>query len=427
MGGFIIALAIERWNLHRRMALHVVRVVGEQPRRLVLGFMLAVAFLSMWISNTAASMMMLPIGLSVITLAKDQLHKIPQDKFSEKAVQRFQKNFPTVLMLGIAYGASIGGVGTLVGTPPNLVFSHIFQMEFPNGPEITFTTWLFLGLPLVCSFLLVAWLLLVYVIYPPGRGQFFGGGEIIQNELERLGPISKAEKRLLIIFLLTALLWIFRRDISFSDYFKIPGWSTLLGLPQVDDGTVAIFMALSLFLIPAGISSRERLMNWETTQRLPWGILLLFGGGFALAAGFRQSGLSQWVGTQLVGLKTVPPVFMISSVSLLVTFLTEMTSNTATTQVILPVLASLAHAIKINPLLLMLPATISASCAFMLPVATPPNAVVFGSGYVPIIKMVRAGLVLNLVGVVMVLLTVYLVGVPLFNIELSHFPSGWAQ
>lgn len=427
MGGFMIALALERWNLHRRMALHVVRIVGEQPRRLVLGFMLAVAFLSMWISNTAASMMMLPIGMSVISLARDQLQKISLQEHNEKTLHRFQNNFPIVLMLGIAYGASIGGVGTLVGTPPNLVFCHIFQMEFPHGPEVTFTTWLLLGLPLVCVFLVVAWLLLVYVIYPPGRGQFFGGGTIIKQELTRLGRMSKAEKRILVIFLATALLWIFRQDISFSDSFKIPGWSSLLGLTKVDDGTVAIFMALSMFLIPAGNQSGERLMNWQTTRRLPWGILLLFGGGFALAAGFSQSGLSQWVGSRLTFLAKTPPIIMISSVSLLVTFLTEMTSNTATTQVILPVLASLARSIKINPLLLMLPATISASCAFMLPVATPPNAVVFGSGYVPIIKMVRAGLILNFVGVVMVLLTVYLVGVSVFDISLGHFPIEWTQ
>jgi len=426
MGGFIIALALERWNLHRRIALYVIRIVGDQPRRLVLGFMLAVAFLSMWISNTAASMMMLPIGMSVIALANDQIASFDGNVFNEKSLGRFQKNFSTVLMLGIAYGASIGGIGTLVGTPPNLVFSHIFRMEFPSGPEITFTSWLLLGIPFVFTFLIITWVLLVFVIYPPGRGRFFGGGAVIKVELEKLGAMTSAEKRLLVVFLATALLWIFRQDISFSAAFKIPGWSSLLSLSKVDDGTVAMFMALTLFLIPAGNRSGERLMDWNTAKNLPWGILLLFGGGFALAAGFKQSGLSLWIGSQLAFLANVPTTVMIASVSLLVTFLTEMTSNTATTQVILPVLASLSRTIEMNPLLIMLPATLSASCAFMLPVATPPNAVVFGSGYVPIIKMVRAGIILNFVGALVVLIVVYLIGVPAFHIDVASFPSSWS-
>jgi len=427
MGGFIIALALERWNLHRRIALHVVHIVGEQPRRLVLGFMLAVFLLSMWISNTASTMMMLPIGMSVIALARDQLQKLSFDKYDQKILDRFKNNFPLVLMLGIAYGASIGGVGTLIGTPPNLVFSQIFRMEFPNGPEVTFTNWLVIGLPFACVFLIITWIILVYVIYPPGRGQFFGGGEIIKQELEHLGPMTKAERRLLIVFFSTAFLWIFRQHISFGESLTIPGWSSLLGLSKTDDGTVAIFMALLLFLIPSGKSNGERLMNWETTQKLPYGILLLFGGGFALAAGFNESGLSQWISSKLTFLSKISQPFMIASVSCLLTFLTEMTSNTATTQVFLPVLASLSRAIDINPLLLMLPATISASCAFMLPVATPPNAVIFGSGYVPIIKMVRAGLILNFVGVVLVLLIIYLVGIPAFKIGIGNFPVEWTR
>ena len=416
LGGFIIALALERWQLHKRIALHTIHILGDQPKRIILGFMLAVSFLSMWISNTAAAMMMLPIAMSVISLVN--LNEFDKKSGDNSIPPKFKTNFPIALMLAVAYGASIGGVGTLVGTPPNLVFSQIFTMEFPHNTEITFSKWLVIGIPFTIIFLSLTWFLLVFIIYPLGKEKIISGSVIIKDELEKLGPITLAEKRLLVIFIATAVAWIFRKEISISPAIILPGWSSILGLTEVNDGTVAIFMAIFLFLIPAGNKKGERLMDWDTAKRLPWGILLLFGGGFALAAGFSSSGLSDLIGKQLVFLSKAPHIIIILCVSLLVTFLTEMTSNTATIQVILPIMAGLTRGMAMDPLVLMLPATISASCAFMLPVATPPNAVIFGSGKVPIIKMVKAGIILNFVGVIVVLIVVYFFAIPAFNIKL---------
>jgi len=427
VGGFTIALAMERWNLHRRLALGTIGLVGDRPRGLVLGFMIATALVSMWISNTATTMMMMPIALSVILLVRAQ----PEPQTRARAAR-----FGLALMLSIAYAASIGGMATLIGTPPNVVFAFRFHQEFPGAPEIGFARWLMIGVPFSAVFLLLTWALLVFLLHPLGRGRLLGGREVIRQEAARLGPITRAETGVLAVFLCAAFLWIFRAEIPLEIQIggfrisRIPGWSNLLGLVDantrwVSDGTVAMMAALSLFLIPAGRKKGERLVDWTTVERLPWNVLFLFGGGFALADGFVASGLSEWIGQQCRSFGQLPVQGQILAISGAITFLTELTSNTATTNMVLPVLAGVARAIQVNPLVLMLPATLSASCAFMLPVATPPNAIVFGTGVVPLRAMIRAGLLLNLVGMVLVLLLIYFVAIPLWAIDPQHLPAGW--
>ena len=413
IGGFIMALAMQRWNLHKRIALKIILWIGISPRRIILGFMAATAFLSMWISNTATAMMMLPIAMAIVVKLKDILDEHAAPKF------------PVGLLLGIAYAASIGGTATLIGTPPNLAFIRIFAISFPNAPDITFAQWIAFGLPFAVILFVIAWLLLVHLYVPRGKA-FTADRTVFKQEYAGLGPISFEEKTVLILFILLSLLWLFRSPIHIGG-LTIPGWSQILPSPKyVDDGTVAIFIAVILFLIPSKSRPHERLMNWQTAVKLHWGIVILFGGGFALAGGFEESGLSAWLGTQLHVFAGLPTILIVVIVCAMLTFLTELTSNTATTQMVLPILASLAVAIGVNPLLLMVPATLSASCAFMLPVATPPNAIVFGSGEIRIQDMVRTGIYLNLIGVVIVTAVMYLLGTHIFGIDMSTMPA-WAQ
>ncbi|MGD8452625.1 MAG: SLC13 family permease [Phycisphaerae bacterium] len=432
MGGFVIALGVERWGLHRRIALHIVRIVGTGRSTIVLGFMIASAVLSMWISNTATTLMMLPIGLAVIGALADLT---PQDGPRPRA------NFAAALMLGIAYAASVGGVGTPIGTPPNISFRGQLARLYPAAPEISFGQWLLLLLPLVCVFVPVIWLVLVRITCPVGRGGLRAGREVIRQQLAALGPMRRPEITMLIVFVATALLWI-TRSIPLGEDANC-GWAALLegwlapadGSPSrfnaafINDATVALLMAVLMFAIPAGRDAEgtpQRLMNWETATRLPWGILLLFGGGFAIAAGLRGSGLSLWCGQVFAEMDLHNPLLLVPGVCLLMTFLTEMTSNTATTEVMLPIVANVGQALGYHPLLLMLPATISASCAFMLPVATPPNAIVFGSGQVEMGRMVRTGLILNLIGVVLVTAVIYFLVQPVLGIDLRELPD-WAR
>jgi sodium-dependent dicarboxylate transporter 2/3/5 len=406
IGGFIMALAMQKWNLHRRIALKVMLLIGAGPRRIVLGFMLATAFLSMWISNTATTMMMVPIAMAVIAKLKenDSGHRVSR--------------FSVGLLIGIAYAASIGGIATLIGTPPNLSFTRIYSIYFPTAPEITFADWFTFGLPCTVVFLAVAWLLLTAIFVPRGQANP-ADARIFRDEYRRLGPMSYEEKVVLMLFSLMAVLWLFRKPIIVGP-FTVPGWSALLPSPGfVDDGTVAAMISLLLFVIPSQSQSKGRLMDWDTATKLHWGIVILFGGGFALAAGFKESGLSVWVAEQLTGLSGISPVFVVASVCTTITFLTELTSNTATTEMVLPLLGSLAEAIRVDALLLMIPATLSASCAFMLPVATPPNAIVFGSGEVRMSDMMRVGIIMNLVGVVLITSFIYLLGVIVFKIDVA--------
>ncbi len=418
MGGFFIAMAMQRWGLHKRIALYIVRFLGTSPRRIILGFMVATAFLSMWISNTATTMMMFPIGLAVIIHAATMIEK---EKLEiETAPGSF--NFGIALMLGIAYSASIGGIATLVGTPPNIVFVGIFKSLFPEAVEIGFLDWFKIGLPLVLIFLPVTWIYLTRIAVPPKVKQIPGGKDVIDSDIRALGVMTQGEKLTLIVFVFVALAWIFRRNIDLG-FITIPGWSSLLGIEKfVHDSTVAIFGAILLFLLPVDFRKGIFVLNWEWALRIPWGIILLFGGGFALAAGFQSSGLAQWIGERLSFLSGVPTIFMILCICLLLTFLTEVTSNTATTTMMMPVLGALAVATSIHPFLLMIPATMSASCAFMLPVATPPNAIIFGSGYLRIPDMARVGFFLNLIGAIIITLIVYFLVIPILKINALPLP-----
>ena len=424
MGGFILALGIQRWGLHRRIALHVVSVVGTNPARMVLGFMLATAFLSMWISNTATALMMLPIAMAVIASLR------------EGASERDLGGFAPALLLGVAYSASIGGLATPIGTPPNISFLRIVEILYPEVPPITFGRWLLAFLPMVVVFLPIAWFVLTRVAHRLERRAIGAGREVIRQQMVRLGPVSTSERRMLWVFSTTALLWVTRSGLDLGGIF-IPGWADLLvrwlGAEYLStyphDATVAVAMALLTFLIPGDPDEngkRRKLMDWETAVQLPWGILLLFGGGFALAVAFKDSGLSQYLGESFAGrIEGLHPLLLVAAVCFLLTFLTEVTSNTATTEVMLPVMAGTASAMGANPLLLMIPATLSASCAFMLPIATPPNAIVFGSGELEMRHMIRAGLLLNLIGVALISVFFYFISSHLLGIDLATAPT-WA-
>ncbi len=414
IGGFIVALAIQKWHLHKRIALGILRITGSSPGRILLGFMLATSFLSMWISNTATVMLLIPILLSILA------------KVEELNERENTQRFSIGMLLAVAYSASIGGIATLVGTPPNLSFSRILYIYFPKAPEITFANWFLYAFPITLLLFGCLWFYL-YIRYIRPKGKWVQlTGQDIRRQYRELGPMSFEEKALSIAFVSLALLWFFRSDITLGSW-KIPGWSNLLAHPKyIKDGTVAIAVAIALFLIPSRRQKGRHLMDWETARGIPWGIVLLFGGGFALATGFKESGLSLWLGQQLIWLKGAHPLVLIATVSTFVTFLTELTSNTATVETILPVLSGLAVSIKLNPLLLMLPATIAGSLAFMLPVATPPNAITFGTKRLPMIQMIKAGFFLNLLGIIVVTLVTYFIGMTIFGLDPGVFPN-WAQ
>jgi sodium-dependent dicarboxylate transporter 2/3/5 len=408
LGGFLIALAMEKWNLHRRIALFIIRRVGGGPARLILGFMIAGAFLSMWISNTATAIMMVPIGMAIVLQMEGRFGR------SETHV------FTLGLMLGIAYACSIGGMATLVGTPPNLAFARIYEISFPQNEPIAFGTWFTMALPIASVMLVVVWLLLTRVFFRV-PGHLVVDRAIVEQEYAELGPPSYEEKVVLAVFSLTALLWVFRNPLHLGPV-AIPGWSGLLPHPgMIDDGTVALFMALLLFLIPTRSNDADSvtIMNARGIMNLPWGIVLLFGGGFALAQGFQVSGLADLIGRKFTLLAGLHPLVMVALICLVLTFLTEVTSNTATTQMILPILASLAVDMQVDPLLLMIPATLSASCAFMMPIATPPNAIVFGCGRIHIAEMARVGVFINLIGVLLISTLFYVLGPLIFGFEIG--------
>lgn len=412
MGGFMIALAMEKWSFHKRIALVIIRFIGTSPSQVILGFMIATAFLSMWISNTATTMMMLPVAMAVVKQIAAQASI--QGERNEVTRNTIEQHFGVTLMLGLAYSASIGGVGTLIGTPPNIVFAGFYKNFFPHQPEITFLQWMAVALPIVIIFLPLVWIYLCRWLrrVPIDDIEVRDGAEdLIEEELQALGTMGRAEKFVAIVFLMTALLWIFRRPLNLG-MFTIPGWSLVFPWGEhIHDATVAMFMGLVLMLVPLGYPrGMERqgkkeffVLDWKTVaEKLPWGILLLFGGGFALAAGFRSTGLDQWIGQQLSGIQNLPIWMMILVLCLGMTFLTEFTSNTATATMILPVIAGASIAAGLPPLMLMIPATISASFAFMMPVATPPNAIVFGSGWVTVPQMTRAGFLLNFLGAALI-------------------------
>ena len=413
IGGFMMALSMQKWDLHRRIALKIMLFTGTSPQRVLLGFMVATAFLSMWISNTATAMMMVPIVLSITK------------KLSDFMDEKSNHKFTTGLLLGVAYSASIGGIATLVGTPPNLSFARIFQIMFPTAPEISFGSWFLFAMPISLLMLALAWIILNYG-FKPKQFSTRETKATLKKEYHSLGKATREQKIILALFVILALGWLTRANINIGD-FHLSGWSSLLSNPKyINDGTVAIAVSILLFIIPASKKKGTRLMDWKSTAGLPWNIVLLFGGGFALAGAFKESGLSTWVGQQMVAAEGLPLIMIIAVVALSMTFLTELTSNTATTEMILPVLAGISISLNINPLLLMLPATLSASMAFMLPVATPPNAIVFGSNQLSIGQMAKTGLLLNLIGVIVIVLATYFWGTTLFNIDINQMPN-WAH
>lgn len=399
MGGFIIAIAIEKWNLHRRIALNIIQFIGSDIKKIILGFMVATAFLSMWISNTATSVMMLPIGIAIITQLKDNPNTVEDEN------QLFGK----ALMLAIAYSASIGGIATLIGTPPNLVLAGVVLDTY--GYEITFLQWFMFGFPISVVLLFLCWKYLTTYAFKFQQKEFPGGKVEIKRLLKTLGNISYEEKMVAFVFGLTAFFWI-TRSLLFDKL-----------LPKLDDTIIAVVFAIVLFLIPAK-TKKEQLMGWDDAVKLPWGIILLFGGGMALANGFESSGLAQWIGGQMTSFAGMTTILLILLLIAAVNFLTEITSNLATTAMLLPVLAPMAITVDIHPFVLMVGAAVAASCAFMLPVATPPNAVVFGSGYLRIPDMVRKGFMMNIISIIILTLFVYFVLPVLWDLVVVGFPDG---
>ena len=415
IGGFILAIAIERWNLHKRIALNIINIIGTNIKSIILGFMVATAFLSMWISNTATSVMMLPIGMAIVAQLRDNPNTIE----NENTI------FGKSLMLAIAYSASIGGVATLIGTPPNLVLAGVVE-EFYKI-EITFSQWMMFGLPVSVVLLVICWKYLTNYAFHFEQTTFPGGREEIKKQLNALGKISFEEKAVLVVFVCTAFSWIARSPIqkmikslyNHSENFQNSFFA------QVDDTIIALLAGISLFIIPASKEKRRPLIKWKEAVKLPWGILLLFGGGLALAQGFKVSGLAEWIGSQLTLLDGITLIFLLLILVAAVNFLTEITSNLATTAMMLPILAPLTLQIDVHPYILMVGATSAASCAFMLPVATPPNAVVFGSGFLKIIDMVKAGIWMNIISIILLTLITYFLLPLLWNFDPSTFPEGF--
>jgi sodium-dependent dicarboxylate transporter 2/3/5 len=412
IGGFVMALAMERWGLHKRIALYILKWVGVSPGRILLGFMLATSVLSMWISNTATTMMMIPIVSSIIVELEKNIGK---KKISKYALG---------LLLGIAYSASIGGNATLVGTPTNLICVRILSILYPSAPEISFGQWFMFALPITIIMFVAAFSLL-YFLYKPKEKWENLSSDTFKIQLKNLGKTSYEEKVVFILFLLLAFLWITRSGISYNG-FSIPGWSAIFGNPKyINDGTTAILISLLLFIFPAKNKKNQRIMNWKMANRLPWGIVLLFGGGFALAKGFETSGLALWFGEQLSWGNQIPSIVFVLAIVAMMSFLTELTSNVASTQMLLPAFAAIAVSTGDNPLLFMIPATIASSLAFMLPTATPSNAIIFGSDRIKIENMIRAGFRLNMVGIIIITLMTYLLIGKFFGVEMNVVPD-WA-
>ncbi|MFD2829911.1 SLC13 family permease [Corticicoccus populi] len=400
LGGFLLAVAMERWNLHTRIALSIIKAIGTTTATILLGFMIATALLSMFVSNTAAVMIMIPIGMAIIkeanTIAGNEL---------ERDVKVFEKS----LVLGIGYAGTIGGLGTLIGTPPLIILAG--QMREIFDVEMNFGQWMLIGVPSVVLMLSIAWVYMNFFQFKHGMKELPGGRKIITNELDKLGKVSIEEKWVLAVFILAATMWITRG--FFFEYVPF--------LSGLGDGSIAMIAAVLLFLIPSKRKSK-RVLDWSVSKDLPWGVLLLFGGGLALAGAIVATGVDQWIGEMLSGIGGMPLLLMVTLVALLILFLTEFTSNTATATMILPVLAGLAIALDVHPFALMIPAAMAANCAFMLPVGTPPNAIVFGTGKVSIQEMMKAGFGLNIIALIIIVGLVYLLVPIVYGVDLLVYP-----
>jgi len=382
LGGFLMALALERWNLHRRIALAILDRTGTDGRRLIGGFMFVCAMLSMWMTNTSTTMMLLPIVLSVIAVIRDNVVGL-----SEKS----RSDFQIAMLLGLAYSASIGGLATLIGTPPNALLIGYLAENY--GIEISFARWMTVGIPITMVMLPIAWFLLTRVLFPVNIPASEAVNQHLHKLREEMGPITTPERRVAVIFVAVILSWMFRRPVT-----------EMLGLTGVSDAGIVMTAGVLLFMLPSGNPAQPQLMTWHDATRLPWGVLILFGGGLSLAAAVSNTGLALWLGESLAPLNSLHIAVLVVAAVALVIFLTELTSNLATTATLLPVMGAIAIQAGIPPLFLTVPITIAASCAFMLPVATPPNAIVFATGQITIPQMVRAGIVLNLICIVIVTL-----------------------
>ena len=382
LGGFMMALAVERWNLHRRIALAILDRTGTDGRRLIGGFMFVCAMLSMWMTNTSTTMMLLPIVLSVIAVIRDNVPDLST---------KTQSDFQVAMLLGLAYGASIGGLATLVGTPPNALLIGYLSENY--GIEISFARWMAVGIPVTVIMLPIAWVALTRFLYPVKIPASAAVDRHLHMLREEMGPMSTAERRVAIIFCAVILSWMLRRPLT--------EW---LGLSGISDPGIVMTAALLLFLLPSGNPEQPQLMTWQNASRLPWGVLILFGGGLSLAAAVSNTGLALWLGEGLAPLNAFGTAVLVLAAVALVIFLTELTSNLATTATLLPVMGAIAVQAGVPVIVLTVPITIAASCAFMLPVATPPNAIVFATGHISIPQMVRAGFFLNIIGIIIVTL-----------------------
>jgi len=398
VGGFLIALAIEKWHLHKRLALNIIMVTGSNKSKVILGFMLATAFLSMWISNTATSIMILPVGLAIISQLKDD----------PKTIRNENEIFGKSMMIAIAYSASIGGMATLIGTPPNMVLAGVVEESY--GIKLNMFDWMKFGVPLSSFLLIICWLYLTKIAFRFKNEEFTAGRDEILRQIRKLGKFSNEEIKVLVVFTLTALGWIFRGSIE-----------TIF--PMIDDTIIAIFFAITLFVIPAKYKkTKSTLLVWDDTVKLPWGILILFGGGMAIASAFGKSGLALWIADLLQNLDNVSMFLIILIIVTSINLLTEVTSNMATTAMLLPVLVTIALAIEVHPYFLLISATLAASCAFMLPISTPPNAVVFGSGFLKIEDMFKKGVWMNLISILIITLVVYFILPYVFDMSAQMIP-----
>jgi sodium-dependent dicarboxylate transporter 2/3/5 len=419
LGGFLIALGVEQSGLHRRIALAIIATVGESPRRIVLGFVMATGMISMWMSNTATALMMMPMASSVMLRA---------DRSGMSAKHR--RHLGLALMLGVGYAASMGGIATLIGTPPNVAFKQLYEQSFPTGPEISFGGWMLLNMPMSFALLFFCWVGLVYVLFPLPATTASADGDSIAEERRRLGPMSQAEWRMLLIFLITATLWIFREPVDgwgWAPYFGLDKPAGGKGPAHVDDATVAIAMALICFLLPERGWSGKKLIDWDTATRVPWGILILFGGGLALANGLSATHLDallgHWLGGLLAGHSDTA---VVAATTVSMTALTEVASNLSSVQISMPLLAEAAQNVPCDPRMLMIPATLAASCGFMLPVGTAANAIAFSTGRIRMPEMLRAGLLMDALSIVLIVAFVRLFGQLTLGITSGGLPD-WAN
>ncbi len=415
MAGFFLAVTMERWNLHRRVAVYTIKLVGTSPGKMVLGFMLATAVLSMWVSNTATTMMMVPIGLAVIKQAlgfsSDDLKACPSTGP--------EYNFGKCLMLGIAYSASIGGLATIIGSPPNTVMVGMVEKMF--GVQIGFGQWMMFGVPFSAIMLTLTWLFLVRVLFPVRGLDLGGGSRILDEELEKLGPMKREEKCILVVGVCMAVFWLSRGFLARCDFIN-EFWPNF---KFVHDTTIGILGSVILFLLPIDLRKGKFLLDWKTAVKIPWDVIILFGGGLAIANGFAKTGLASFIAGQLTALQDATVIIFVGAVVVLTIVLTETTSNTATATLLIPIMAAAAIAMGVHPFTTIISACVASSCAFILPVATPPNAVVFSSGCIRLGQMARAGVLLDLTGAVLItFMVVYLLPV-LWGVDLMALPE-WA-